>query len=399
MKQRQHTNQQSGMVSLFTVLFTTLLLTVITVGFIRLMLQEQRQAMNNDLSQSAYDSAISGVEDAKRVLRACRNDSTGTGAACAAINAEPKTCDTIQRAGVVGTTSDTEVTIKSGSTLDQSLSQSYTCVKIDRNSVDVLGNLTADGSQVIPLKSTLPFNQIVIEWMHKGSQYAGGNVETIVTPAIGGGISLPQNTDAGWGKDAPALLRVQAVLPADANQVTLAELDGPTSSTVFLRPSVLTGSITPPLIAVKTPRAADPANDTIQTKPAAVGCSNDIYQAGGYACTAVLNVASGTVPAESKVAFLRLTSLYNEASYRITLRNAANPNVVMFSDVQPSVDSTGRVGNLYRRVVSRLNYTDTVSTLLPSPNAAVDITANLCKDFYITDTTSNGKGCTTQLEP
>ena len=40
--------RQSGAVSLFAVIFGAMLLTSVTIGFMRLMLMDQRQALDND---------------------------------------------------------------------------------------------------------------------------------------------------------------------------------------------------------------------------------------------------------------------------------------------------------------------------------------------------------------
>ena len=104
-------NNQSGAVSLFAVIFATLLLTVLMLGFMRLIMVDQRQALNNELSQSAYDAALSGVEDAKRVVRACQKGDNG-GKACEQLRL-PNDCKVVARAGVAGNVAANETLIQS----------------------------------------------------------------------------------------------------------------------------------------------------------------------------------------------------------------------------------------------------------------------------------------------
>ena len=59
---------KKGMASLYLVAFTTLLLGVLTMSFVRVMVTESKESSNSDLSQSAYDSALAGIEDAKTAI-------------------------------------------------------------------------------------------------------------------------------------------------------------------------------------------------------------------------------------------------------------------------------------------------------------------------------------------
>lgn len=88
MKSMSVTQPERGAVSIFIVIFAALLMTIVTIGFVRIMVNDQSQATNSDLSQSAYDSALAGVEDAKRALLQYQTIcATGTVAECNAATA------------------------------------------------------------------------------------------------------------------------------------------------------------------------------------------------------------------------------------------------------------------------------------------------------------------------
>lgn len=380
-------SKQQGVVSLFIVIFTTLLLTVLMVGFLRLMIQEQVQATNQDLSQSAYDSAVSGVEDAKRVLRACNS---GNAAVCTIIAQHQ--CDTVSKAGITSAKGASSETIIQANGATTDLNQGYTCVIINQQADDFLGNLTDGSSELVPLKLTAPgggtdtVKTITVEWMRRGEAYSGGAPASLSQPTTAVDTSLP--THGAWNVNAPALLRVESVLPTSATSVNTSDLDTSTVATTFLRPTLVDAARgTTATFTLPSLRAA--AGQAMTTAPLAVACSNIGYQLGDYACKATLKVPP--VPTESSVAFLRITALYRDTSFRVTASGAVP---LQFDGVQPVVDSTGRASNIFRRVSSRLDLSTAVL-----PPAMIDISGSICKDFYVTDNTTpatSSSVCTTK---
>lgn len=384
--------QQSGMVAIFVVIFSTILVAIITVSFLRSMIQEEKQASNNNLSQSAYDSAVTGVEDGKRVIRAALQ-ATGTAQQKAKNAIDNKSCSTIADAGIVAMGSETQIKSNGGVSLQN---QAYTCVKITMNTNDVILNLTEGESVVVPLKAMSSFNTIDIQWMHRnnsdgGTAYIGGEATDLAAPTSGNYDKLPAKAD--WNIAAASLLRVQSILPTESS-VSLNDLDSSVVTTNFLRPAAAISTAPPFNINLASMRAT--STNTV-TSLNAIACSTTKYKNGNYACNARLSKPdSAMVPSGSNVAYLRLTSLYRDTSVKITLakdNSGSSTSIVQFDGVQPEIDSTGRADDVFRRIRSRVNVGFNGFTF---PEYAVDISGNLCKNFYVTPDVADtiGESCT-----
>lgn len=353
---------QQGAASLFAVIFSMLLLTVLTVGFIKLMITDQQRATNNDLSQSAYDAALAGVEDAKRVVRASQE-----GVLPADFLPEKgDKCNVIAQSGVVANSSNEETLVRSG-TAGETFEQAYTCVKIQMNTPDFLYKAVKDKSQVIPLKATGDFDTVVLEWYKRDDEDNANDADATDPPEL-----LPKENE--WGANAPSLLRAQLINPGQA--FDLAALDN-TGATTFLKPKVLNNPTVATELDVSSRRRATDGQAHDNTTDMTF-CAREFTFSDTYACQATLKVGTITQAASAN-AFLRLNSLYKGASVKVTLKNATG--IVNFDGVQPAVDSTGRANNLFRRVEARLQIGDDFAY----PDNAVELINSLCKDFSIAD--------------
>lgn len=366
-------NPRSGAVSLFIVIFTMLLVTIITMSFIRIMLSDQRQATASDLSQSAYDSAQAGVEDAKRALLYYQSECAKGEVECDAAFAIIGSPDCNVALSRVVDTSGDEVLVQQNSG-DNALQQAYTCVKIATKTDDYLGALLGDVSKVVPLVGTGSFDTVRLEWFStKDLQDVSSTA--IDLPAVD--AHPPLLTQASWSAvpNRPSLVRAQLMQFSDAgfnlNNFDDSVAGTSNANTLFLYPSSKTA-------ATVSTRFVDNARKA-PSEPTQVHCTATI-SSGEYACSADLILPAPINGGAGRTAFLRLAGLYkNTTNYRLTLLNGGVP--VQFDGVQPTIDSTGRANDLFRRVQSRVEMT----TSFPYPNAAVDTDGNLCKNFLVTD--------------
>jgi Tfp pilus assembly protein PilX len=376
-KQRQNA-RQSGAVSLFVVIMSTLLMVIITVSFVQLMLKDQRQATSSDLSQSAYDSAQSGVEDAKRLLlleQSCRNGVASASVSCQRVSAAVTSneCNTISRyfSGNANAASETMIQQDLG---DKDLAQAYTCVKILADATDYKGVVDLNESNIVPLRGTADFNRVVISWFTRDDLSSSSNNMAIGFPP-NGSVELPPVGNQ-WDFNYPSLLRTQ--LMQTGSTFKLADFDDgqgnnkSNANTLFLYPS-RTGS------AALSFNLDAPRRDP-QNAPHPAKC-NTSFTRGEYACTTTITLPDPiTGGITNRNAYMRLSALYNGAHYKVELMNAAG-SLVPFDRVQPEIDSTGRANDMFRRVKTRVEF----KSDFIYPEAAVDIGGSLCKSFTITN--------------
>lgn len=354
-------NRHKAAVSLFVVIFATLLITVVTVSFARLMIKGQQQVTVTDLSQSAYDSAMAGVEDAKRALLKYRSicdsgDSVACDTAKAVIASD--TCN-IAVKSLSDITVNNEVDIKTNDN-DTQLDQAYTCVKITLNTVDYLGHLSKNEFNLIPLIGVEDFDKITIEWFNE----IDSNTVTLNSES-----SMPLTDN--WDLTTPPILRAQLMQFGNDFQLTDFNQTTGNTNTLFLYPtSNNTGR--------STTRFSLDSHTNPSNSPVLIKCSAE-FEPNGYACSATITIENTT--GDTMISkFLLLGSIYNQTNYRITMINDAGDEV-NFDGVQPEVDSTGRTNDMFRRVKSRVE----MNLDFPYPEAAVDMTSNFCKDFFVTN--------------
>lgn len=403
------TNKQAGAVSLFVVIFAMLIITVITVSFLRLMIADQQQASNADLSQSAYDSATAGVEDAKRALLRYQQVCLNSPAECSVLGPRLSTdvCNAalFVDAGVVPWTEGMQGTesapgeVRVQQSVDGSdtlLDQAYTCVTMKLKTDDYVGSLAANSTQLVPLigEEGRTFDTVNIRWFSR--EDAGNDSGSVDRLNVVN--SQPLTEKSAWPANRPPVLRTQLIQFGDTFKVTDFDIVNASSqanaATLFLYPSAAGGATNSDSFVGndirKNDAADDPDPDSPSDSPMAVRCEASV-STGGYACSMALRLpdpingrpASGDNP----TAYLRLTPFYNATSFQVILSqgalNSTASNLVKFQDVQPEIDSTGRANDLFRRIQARVDLFD---TSFPYPDATIDVTGNFCKDFSVTDT-------------
>ena len=161
---------KKGAASFYVVAFSTLILLIVVASFTALVVAQITRSSNDDLSQSAYDSALAGVEDAKLAYynyqsclaqgveaRAWDNDGTITcGEIIWLVENEDTSCDVVAK--ILGRTiiEGRGVSVDELSTTnnkENNMQQAYTCVKLQTSLKDYRASLsTAKPIRVVNVK-------------------------------------------------------------------------------------------------------------------------------------------------------------------------------------------------------------------------------------------------------
>ena len=386
-----------GGVSMFLVVVTSMLVSLLVASFIRSVNRDIQSATNQDLSQSAYDSAQAGVEDAKRALvkyyQTCVNSSNAN---CSNIltqlttNLQDQSCNILgQTLGVGSASGETLIQTTSG---DADLSQAYTCLKMNITSPDFLGEVESGSSKLVRLNSASNFNKVRVSWfIRKNSASDNLNLMSTTEAAANGMPLLTQNGQwKNGGNPRPSVLKVQLVTENKDVNTREYNYNDPVAADK-------SGSKFLMLYPVKTGPGSKSSTDLISFPGIRHNYSPNVVQyvqckenfsSTTYACEATLSVSGNA----AQGAFLRISSIYNgKTDFRVQLLN--NDTVVNFFGTQPVVDSTGRANDKFRRIEARLD-TDGINSSYYIPEYAVATEGKICKDMIIRDGTYDPKSST-----
>lgn len=411
-----------GAASFYIVAFSTLILVVIATGFATVILSEVSRTANDDLSQSAYDSALAGIEDAKVAYsnyRRCKE--SGATARAPQTASSTITCGEIiwwvendtnetNRCAMVGhilgkikKNEQGEVVIggvqRSSGTKETTTNQAYTCAIINTTTKDYRTTL-GDTKKVQTLRAAMgtgPTNaakKIKIGWysvakfstdvtLGNYAVFSGGKV---IFPKLNSNITAPPIVEVQITQTAQNF-RLEDFDRMENNRTDRATLYlVPTYNVTYSRSSgdnfigIYNGSAN----VISAANVAKTNDHSVMNKAFLPYC-NPSDKTREFYCNVEIELpdvipdrVNGSVARSNSTFTISVSLPYqrpntdfsielcdNSGCNSPVLNNALqnttsnDSNVKKISNVQIALDSTGRANDLYRRVESRLETADT----------------------------------------
>lgn len=338
---RSKKTNETGVISIITVVVLSMVLTLITTAFVKSASSNQRQALDAQLSTQAFYAAESGINDVTSILKnGLTNDE---------INGALNTDDCGSFLGVIRT--HTSLLGSTPDVLEGNSPIKYTCVLVSNRVSDI--SLTKGNSAFFPIASEddKVIKDLAITW--------GNSTNTV--PA-GTGTELP--TKDVWGNNSVALIRLSFYYSSTFDRASLVS----NQKTLFLRPVRSGGNGGGPPNYTYTLNASNSSNGSILD----VNCPTS-------PCSVRLVGINSNITGGVKPFYLRIASIYSgfdfsPATVRAYDESGLQKNLIK---AQYSIDVTGRANDVYRRIEVRRP----ITTNWNFPNAVVQSAGDLCKQF------------------
>lgn len=359
---------EQGVVSLLTVIFFMIFISLITVGFISIVIADQRQTIDNDLSASALAAARSGVEDGKRMLLYCTTINPGAPGCTEALNSQDN-CNAFNAAsGAAAYSLATSLSVPvntsgegvTGGASASPYQQYFTCLTIQTKTPYITTPLNSDSDVIKPLKTVAPFTKLKVSWSGVGSYLQRGS-------SLAGWPTLSAWNSARY----MPVIQLQTI--PYTNLADLNSLEAGTRTT-YIVPCDATCVLPSTDINLIDWRSAA---GELRVGNAPITYAACTVLGSTYNCSTTLTGYNSTPPQQY---YVRVSLLY-ATSTTLTLSALDNNGVVNFDGVQPWIDVTGRTNDVFKRVRSEVGY----QPVNPIPTNALTSAAPICKDMTVTN--------------
>lgn len=408
---------KEGAASFYIVAFSTLILMIVAISFAAVIISEVERTSNDDLSQSAYDSALAGIEDAKLAYFNYQNclmqeksaGSTTEGTvSCDEIlgymdqaNSDLDECEMVWRIlGKSETVNGDVVEVTNG--VNNNMQQATTCVAMIDELSDYRGTLSASNMvDVIKLSfaegiSANDIGSMSLRWFSRddavkalGSSDDSKLVYKAGFPALSVPVAAPPVVSL-------TVLQTGREFTMDSfNQIND---DQTNRGTLYFTPEVgssLENNIERTALAKSNDK-------TVQNNPYNVGCTEYVNDIEEFACSVVVELPKPVGGVRGEDTFEVIISMpYGQPSTEFmlefycedgsscgteTITSESGASVAKMKGVQLKVDSTGRANDLYRRVETRLKNKNDLALSVMGPLELLDSGDNtgLTKNLTVT---------------
>lgn len=364
------------MVSILTVMFLMILLSVFTVALIKIVSDEQRQSTDNDLAASALIAAQSGIEDGKRLLIYCATNTSPECTQMMSSGAGAGDCGIFRNAGTLRGALGIQPLRGDVIVGSAPYQQSYTCLTINGIVNDItIGDLEVGKSVIKAVSPSGAMASMQLSWSGGvGANYASRTANQTLHP------------EAEWkaGNDYPwaPVLRAQFI-PYQPGSVDLDQSEL-YSKTVYILP----GGNTPDagnIIGVDDRNTVVGGLRTSSSLPIVYARCSTPSGNQGFACSKRLSGFRA-----DRLYYVRLTPIYGSIdTLKIQALDASGTTLSFAS--QPTIDVTGKANDVFKRVQARVSQT---SPRFTAPEFVLETANTVCKNMTVTDTVSTTKyGC------
>ena len=343
---------EDGLAAIIVATVIMIILSLITLGFARVMRREQRQALDRSLSSQAFYAAESAVNDAVRRVQDEVN---------------PYTTDK---------TSCTQDSATFTGTVDSSLGSSYTCLLIDQSPPTLeytQGSIATTSSKIIPVRASTgaKIGKLNLAWEDPGLNTTTAGLSSTPIFSCPTPVTLPAFT--AWNSKTPGMIRLD-IIPADV--LDRASLQARTASLFLYPASTSCGSAVSSI--TYSAHIGDAKGQIVKVKcdPAAStrprDCELSVDMDGIY---------------QNSLYYVRMRSIYrsSDMTIRIYDTNAISPGQLSIKGAQVQIDATGKVNDVLRRVQVRVPVTKSYAI----PEFVIQTTDSICKQLEIAPAPAN----------